>query len=201
MVHLSKIYTRTGDGGKTSLVSGERVSKCAPRIEAFGTIDELNSHLGLVRSCASSCAETVLVEETEQVFQVIQNDLFDLGALLAAAPHSAFAASASFRSEATALLEARMDAYQDVLEELTSFVLPGGGELNARVHVARTVCRRAERIVWQLHENEPVPDAVLVYLNRLSDYLFVYARWTSKRLGQPECLWSPQLNDTQESSS
>ncbi len=203
MVQLNKIYTRTGDQGKTSLVSGERVSKHDLRIEVSGVIDELNSQLGVLRTYAEQSENEEVREGSRDSLREIQNDLFDVGSLVAAAPGSEFAASASLREGAADGLETRLDAFNRDLPELTSFVLPGGCDLNAQAHVVRAVCRRAERRLWQLHEQdagsqdagaEATRDAhVLRYMNRLSDLLFVYARWVSRRLGLPEYLWVPSL--------
>jgi cob(I)alamin adenosyltransferase len=185
-MRLDRIYTRTGDGGKTSLVTGERVAKYDLHIECVGTLDELNSILGIMRTLAGEGPADVTVE-TERVVQRIQNDLFDAGCLVAAG--RAAAGLAPFPEARTAALEDRIDAYGKELDELTTFVLPGGCALNAYAHLARTVCRRTERLLWKLHETAPQPEAVLVYINRLSDYLFVYARWVAKRCGAPEYPW------------
>ena len=190
---LSKIYTRTGDGGKTSLVGGERVLKSSLRIDAFGTVDELISQLGLVRTSAMNSENERIREESDAILPKVQNTLFDIGSILACAPGSDTAEAMALDAAAVELLEKRMDAYLEELDELKSFVLPGGSELNALSHVARAICRRAERVVWQLHEEEPVKESLRTYLNRLSDFLFVYSRWGVKVEGGQEFLWQPTL--------
>lgn len=190
-MRLDKIYTRTGDGGKTSLITGERVSKGSLRVEGFGTVDELNSVIGILRTLALQGRVLPIQEESEHTLKQVQNDLFDIGAVLACASGREKGVLPEFAETRTAFLEARIDRCQEVLESLASFVLPGGSSLNAYAHLARTVCRRAERLLWRLHEEEPVPVAVLVYLNRLSDYLFVLSRWVLHMEGQPEFLWVP----------
>ena len=186
-IRLNKIYTKSGDDGKTALVGGQRISKGDLKIEAYGSVDELNSFVGLVRACAASSPE--VVEETEAVFKVIQNDLFDIGSILATPAGETFEGMCLVRDESIEFLEKRMDFYQESLESLKSFVLPGGGMLGAYAHVARTVCRRVERILVRLAQKEEVSENILIYINRLSDYLFVYARWVSQKTGQSETLW------------
>ena len=188
-VRLTKIYTRRGDDGTTGLVGGERIAKTALRLEAYGTIDELNCHLGVIRTGALACGDAEVRRETEDALRRIQNDLFDIGGRLATAPGRTHEGMPDIGPERVADLEARIDRYQEALETLPSFVLPGGGTLNAHAHVARAVCRRAERLLWRLHAEEPVAEPILHYVNRLSDYLFVYSRWVSRRLGDPEYLW------------
>jgi cob(I)alamin adenosyltransferase len=170
MVRLNKIYTRTGDDGTTGLVDGSRVPKHAARIAAIGAVDEANSALGL--------ALVVLDGEAAADLRRLQNDLFDLGADLAT-PGEDFAPSAMALRIVPAQaewLEARIDALNESLEPLRSFILPGGSEAAARVHVARAAARRAERAMTALAAEEPVNPAALVFVNRLSDYLFVLAR-------------------------
>lgn len=194
MVKLTKIYTKVGDGGETMLVGGERIAKTALRLEVFGTIDELNAVIGVVRTLAAQCGNAVVAAECAEALKRIQNDLFDMGSLLAAAPGSAWAGMVTLGDARTAFLESRIDAYQAALEYLFSFVLPGGGLMNAQAHVARTVCRRAERLLWHLHATEPVDAELLRYVNRLSDYLFVLSRWVSRQLGEAEYLWDTPLS-------
>jgi cob(I)alamin adenosyltransferase len=190
MVNLNKIYTKTGDDGKTALVGGQRVSKGDVKIEAYGTVDELNAHLGFIRSEASgSLTENEIALETRDVFLQIQNILFNIGAILASPVDQPYEGRPQVSDEQIQFLEERMDAYQEILAPLTSFVLPGSGRLNSMAHVARTVCRRVERILVRLAEQEAVDENVLKYLNRLSDFLFVYARWVSKHLNEEEPLW------------
>jgi len=193
MVQLTKIYTKVGDAGETMLVGGERIAKTDIRLQACGDIDELNSCIGLVRTLAATSAHDALEAEADATLRRIQNDLFDIGSLLATAPGSRWAGMAVIDAERVDFLEARIDAYQEILEHLPSFVLPGGGLVNGHAHVARTVCRRAERVLWQLHEIAPVAAHVLSYINRLSDFLFVFSRWVARQLGESEYLWDTPL--------
>lgn len=190
-IRLNKIYTRSGDDGKTALVGGQRVSKGDLKIEAYGSVDELNSFVGLICACAQGYAKSVpeAAKETEAVFKKIQNELFDIGSILATPAGESFSGMSEVSSESIEFLERRMDDYQQSLESLNSFVLPGGGLPGAYAHVARTVCRRVERILVRLMEIEPVSENIMKYINRLSDFLFVYARWISKKCGQAETLW------------
>ncbi|MCE9614002.1 MAG: cob(I)yrinic acid a,c-diamide adenosyltransferase [Lentisphaerae bacterium] len=190
-MRLDKIYTKTGDRGKTSLVTGERVAKSALRIEGFGTADELNSVIGLMRSWAGASNHEAIRSEAEFSLKQVQNDLFDIGAILACAAGRAKEVMPEFAVERIAFLEERIDRYQESLEELNSFVLPGGSMLNAYAHLARTVCRRGERVLWRLNEQESVEEPILTYINRLSDYLFVFSRWVLRVEGLPEFLWHP----------
>ncbi len=182
MVRLNKIYTRTGDDGTTGLVDGSRVPKHAARMAAIGAVNEANSALGL--------ALVVLDGEAAADLRRLQNDLFDLGADLAT-PGEDFAPSAMALRIVPAQaewLEARIDALNESLEPLRSFILPGGSEAAARVHVARAASRRAERAMTALAAEEPVNPAALVFVNRLSDYLFVLARTLNP---QGDVLWQP----------
>jgi cob(I)alamin adenosyltransferase len=182
MVRLNQIYTRTGDDGTTGLVDGSRVPKHAARMAAIGAVDEANSALGL--------ALVVLDGEAAADLRRLQNDLFDLGADLAT-PGEDFAPSAMALRIVPAQaewLEARIDALNESLEPLRSFILPGGSEAAARVHVARAAARRAERAMTALAAEEPVNPAALVFVNRLSDYLFVLARTLNP---QGDVLWQP----------
>lgn len=194
MVRLTRIYTRRGDKGTTALVGGRRIPKTAPRLEAYGTIDELNSFLGVLRTHASISSVAVIREGSEQVLRKIQNDLFDIGNLLATSPDEKQNVESGFGAARVAELESHMDSYQTILEPLPSFVLPGGGVLNADAHVARSVCRRAERLLWRLNAEEPVLETVLQYLNRLSDFLFVYSRWAARLGGEKEFLWDTPIS-------
>ncbi|MCY4087820.1 MAG: cob(I)yrinic acid a,c-diamide adenosyltransferase [Actinomycetia bacterium] len=182
-VRLTKIYTRTGDEGRTSLGDGTRVPKTDARIEAYGTVDELNSAIGLVL-CAG------LPENVRRWLDRIQNELFDLGADLSV-PDGSEGERLRVVQEQVDGLEAVCDVVNDELEPLKSFVLPGGTEQAARLHIARTVCRRAERRVAELAASERVNPLVLAYLNRLSDLLFILARAANAAAGQGEPLWKP----------
>jgi len=185
MVYLNRIYTRTGDDGATSLGNGERVPKTHPRIGAYGTIDELNSVLGLVRT-------TTLPEPLEGWLSMIQNDLFDLGADLCVPESDTVPEHPPLRAHAAQVerLEGWIDRINESLEPLTSFVLPGGSPASAWMHLARTVARRAEIAVWELAAVERVNPVVSQYLNRLSDLLFVLAQHCNDH-GRASVLWVP----------
>jgi len=185
MVRLNKIYTRTGDGGETHLSDGSRSSKSAPRFAAIGAVDELNSALGLA-----------IIAVTDQVLRddlaLIQNELFDLGADLSHPGPDDLAKTAPLRmiAEQAVALEEKIDLMNQELPSLRSFVLPGGSEAGARLHLARAICRRAEREAILIPKQQPVNPYALVYLNRLSDYLFVAARFANKQ-DNDEILWVP----------
>lgn len=172
-----KIYTRTGDHGETSLFGGARVAKNDARIEAYGTIDELNSHLGVARAAGIA---------NDEQFHRIQMDLFDIGAHLASPGTSRFPGVELARIEA---LERAIDVMESELAPLTSFILPGGSMGAAQLHVARTVCRRAERLVVALHDDSPATISTIAYLNRLSDFLFVAARYANLRAQVEDVPW------------
>ena len=186
MVTLSQIYTRGGDQGQTSLGDGSRVRKHSCRVAAYGTVDEANAVIGIVRLHAGDAADAMLGR--------IQNDLFDLGADLCR-PGSDEPGARVLRVQETQVvrLEQEIDAMNAELAPLGSFVLPGGSPAAAHLHLARTVARRAERLVVELIEAEPVNPAALRYLNRLSDHLFVMSRWLNNR-GEGDVLWVPGAN-------
>lgn len=175
-----KIYTRTGDRGTTSIVGGERLPKSAPRIEAYGTIDELNSWLGLL----AADAECPLPQH--DLIIRIQSRLFDIGGRLAGTP------SAGITAENIRMLEADIDAMDSALAPLTQFVLPGGSMLAARANVARTVCRRAERLAVGVADELALEPEPLTFLNRLSDWLFTFARFCNHLEGNKEFFWQKQ---------
>lgn len=182
-----KIYTKTGDKGQTSLIGGRRVSKADLRIDAYGTVDELNSWIGLVRDQAINEVRRDLLKE-------IQDRLFTVGATLATDPDKAIKrAIPDVISDDIGLLEQAMDAMDTELPPLRAFVLPGGHESVSYCHLARTVCRRAERLVISLNEQSPVDELVLQYLNRLSDYLFVLSRKMAQELNAEEVAWKPRI--------
>lgn len=189
MVRINRVYTKSGDRGETSLIGGERVSKAAPRIDCYGTVDELNATLGLVRSALenSPAGETLL-----PIISRVQNELFNLGAQLATPDPERRAQMPAVETRHVEALEAEIDTLNDELPELTSFVLPGGGWSSAYFHLARTVCRRAERLVVAVAASEDVGETSLLYLNRLSDALFVMGRWAAKSDGRAEPLWQPE---------
>ncbi len=187
-----KIYTKTGDKGTTSLFGGTRVPKHHIRIESYGTVDELNSHLGLIR-------DQEIDRHYKELLIAIQDKLFTLGAILATDPEKATLKSGKARlnipkieESDIKLLETEMDVMNNALPPMTHFVLPGGHPTVSYCHIARCVCRRAERLATLLHEQEPIEDVVLMYLNRLSDYLFVLARKLSNDLKAEEIQWIPK---------
>lgn len=182
-----KIYTKTGDKGQTSLIGGTRVSKANTRIEAYGTVDELNSYIGLVRDQAVNSPRRDLLKE-------IQDRLFTIGSQLATDPaKTGKKILPDLLDSDVTLLEAEMDKMDTELPELRHFVLPGGHQAVSFCHLARTVCRRAERLVIALNDIEPVEDLVVKYLNRLSDYLFVLSRKMAQELNAEEVKWEPRV--------
>ncbi|MEP6260316.1 MAG: cob(I)yrinic acid a,c-diamide adenosyltransferase [Gillisia sp.] len=190
-----KIYTKTGDKGTTSLFGGTRVPKHHIRIESYGTVDELNAHIGLLKD--QDCGD-----HTRQVLNRIQDRLFTIGSTLATEPEKATLKSGKDRlgiskisEKDIELLEQEMDSMNDQLPPMTNFILPGGHQSVSFCHIARCVCRRAERNATALHEISPFDDMVLMYLNRLSDYLFVLARKLSKDLNADEVKWIPEKGD------
>lgn len=192
-IRITKVYTRTGDKGDTALVGGRRVPKDDPRIESYGTIDELNAVLGIVRACNDAAKPSPATTRLDQILRQIQNELFDLGSELATPPDAAWDGMIRIGPAQIAVLERTIDECQEDLAPLKSFILPGGGMTAAFLHQARTVCRRAERDILRLMHREPVGESALGYVNRLSDLLFVLARWISHRLGEPEYLWEKGL--------
>jgi len=185
---LNRIYTKRGDKGETSLVGGQRLPKDALRIESYGAVDELNSFVGAACLTAESFAVTVPLA---RILKRVQHELFNLGSILATQPEDVHPKQPRITDAEIEMLESEIDAMNSGLPDLRSFVLPGGCGLNADLHICRTVCRRAERICVALARQEPVPPAVLGYLNRLSDAFFVWSRWASHRLQAPEVLWEP----------
>ncbi len=187
-----KIYTKTGDKGTTSLFGGTRVPKHHIRIESYGTIDELNAHIGLIK-------DQKIEAHTKEILNRVQDRLFTIGSTLATEPEKATLKSGKERlripkisEEDIMLLEKEMDLMNDALPEMTHFVLPGGHQSVSFCHIARCVCRRAERMATALYEISPFDEMVLKYLNRLSDYLFVLARKLSKDLNAEEIQWIPE---------
>lgn len=187
MVSLNRIYTRTGDDGLTGLVGGERVKKTSTKVTSYGDVDELNAHLGVCCTLASS-EGTLAIKD---VLTIIQNELFDIGSELATPRDASWEGMPKTQAHHVSKLEQWIDELNEGLPELSSFILPGGTVLNAHLHVARTVCRRAERSILALHEQEPVSGLIIQYINRLSDLLFVMARSVVVRAGHPEYLWVP----------
>lgn len=182
-----KIYTRTGDDGTTGLVGGTRVKKYDIRLEAYGTIDELNTYIGLIRTMQTD-------EQADRILGKIQNKLFVIGANLATKESlDSVKSQLPCTNEDIELLEKEMDQMTSVLPELRNFILPGGCQAASFCHVARTVCRRAERRIVELAEKSEVDVMLIKYINRLSDYLFVLSRKVSMDQKAPEILWKPDL--------
>jgi cob(I)alamin adenosyltransferase len=192
-IRITRVYTRTGDQGTTALVGGARVAKDSPRIVAYGTIDELNAILGLARVFNDEQVPADARARLEEIFKGLQNELFDLGSELATPPDAEYDGMFRVDAEAVTRLEALMDECQQDLEALNSFILPGGGRVSAFLHQARTVCRRAERDILALGRVEKIGEHALVYVNRLSDLLFVLSRWAAKQCGESEYLWERGL--------
>lgn len=188
-MRIDKVYTRGGDHGETSLIGGARVPKSHARIECYGTVDELNATLGLVRTAlAASAAGPHLLP----IIHRVQQELFNLGAELAAGDPDWLAKLPRVEARHVEQLEHDIDALNDELPKLKSFVLPGGGWASSYFHLSRTVCRRAERLVVALAASgEDTAELAVTYLNRLSDALFVFGRWTALKDGEPEPLWEP----------
>lgn len=192
MVRLNRIYTRTGDDGSTGLVGGERVGKDDLRIECYGTVDELNACIGMVRDANQRHTLDLASRDLlENRLQDIQQRLFDLGASLATRPDSRRPGQPCPTQADVDGLEQTLDEMNGELTPLNSFILPGGGPVAAPLHLARTVCRRAERHTVALSRTEQVEALDVQYLNRLGDWLFVASRWVAHRAGEPEPLWAP----------
>ena len=178
-----RVYTRTGDKGETSLASGTRVPKYHPRLEAYGTADELNSYIGLIRTeIPDKTAREMLVK--------IQNRVFSVSSMLAVDNPELSSQLPGIKDHDIAELEKDMDRMLDILPTLKNFILPGGHPLVAQCHIARTVCRRLERLMVKLAEEFPVEENLVIYVNRLSDYLFVLARKTAADLDIDDIIWT-----------
>ena len=189
-MRITKVYTRTGDKGKTRLAGGQQVWKDSARVEAYGDVDELNSTIGVVRAFnAESIGNHPSADRLEEELRWMQNKLFDLGGLLATAPGQTFTNMPTVTARDVTRLEKLMDWCQKDLPPLKEFILPGGGKISSFLHQARTICRRAERICVRLGKEEPLDSALVRFLNRLSDALFVLARWMAKQQREPEFLW------------
>ena len=181
-----KIYTKKGDEGETSLFGGTRLPKNDIRIEAYGTVDELNSFIGMIRN-------SKLDAHTEKIIVTIQEDLFTIGAMLASDNHSGKAKIPKIQEESIALLENEIDKMEENLSPMKNFILPGGNPVVSACHISRSICRRAERTVITLSKNNVVDKNIIRYLNRLSDYLFVLARKVTKDFGAKEISWIPNI--------
>jgi cob(I)alamin adenosyltransferase len=184
-VGINRVYTRGGDAGQTSLAGGQRLAKNDLRIEAYGSIDELNSFIGLARDSARLAGLT----ELEEILLRVQHELFNAGSILATMPEDVHPKQARITGAEAEQLEREMDRMNGSLPRLRSFVLPGGCRLNAELHICRTVCRRAELVAVAL--GDKADPEIVKYLNRLSDALFVWSRWASQKLGVEETLWEP----------
>jgi len=192
MVRLNRIYTKAGDGGDTRLVGGQKVRKDALRIAAYGTVDELSACLGLARTALLAPGAPAGAEALAGVLTRIQNELFNLGSDLATLPADRHPRQPVIEARHVSALEREIDGWNESLPELRSFVLPGGGMVASYLHLARTVCRRAERHVVTLRDAEPIGEQTLPYVNRLSDALFVMSRHAARLYGEPEPLWEPE---------
>jgi cob(I)alamin adenosyltransferase len=189
---LNRIYTKGGDRGETSLVGGQRVGKDDLRIETYGTVDELNAFVGM----AAVSARELLDRDPRfallgAILKRVQHELFNLGSILATRPADVHPMQPRVTESEVRQLEREIDAMNEELPALRSFVLPGGSRLNTELHACRTVCRRAERAVVALGRQEEAPEDAVRYLNRLSDAFFVWSRWVNHVLGVPEVLWEP----------
>lgn len=198
-MRLTKIYTRTGDAGKTRLAGGQEVWKDSLRVEAYGTVDELNAAIGLARVFnGESHSDTDASARLEEELRWIQNKLFDAGGLLATVPGQVFRNMPTITAQDVLRVERFIDECQHDLAPLKEFILPGGGKVSGILHQARTVCRRAERVCVRLAHDEPVDQTIIRFLNRLSDALFVGARWIAKKQGETEFLWERSAAENKE---
>jgi cob(I)alamin adenosyltransferase len=183
MANEIKIYTKTGDDGTTGLIGGSRVKKYDARLEAYGTVDELNASIGILRTAE-------LPENVVEILNQVQNKLFNIGSLLASDDKGAtFTANLAITDENIKVLEDAIDEYQNLLPELTHFILPGGNFASAQCHVARTICRRAERRILEFADQSKVQTEIIIYINRLSDFFFVLSRKLGYDNGMAEVTW------------
>lgn len=189
---LNRIYTRTGDGGQTCLVGGQKISKDDLRIESYGTVDELNAFIGAARVTTEELAvNNQALSRLAKRLKRVQHELFNLGSILATLPEDVHPKQPRITEVEISALEHEIDAANEDLLPLRSFVLPGGSRLDAELHICRTVCRRAERVLVTLAREQGVPGEAIRYVNRLSDALFVWSRWANHVLRTPETLWEP----------
>jgi cob(I)alamin adenosyltransferase len=191
---INRVYTRKGDGGETRLVGGQKVPKNSLRIEAYGTIDELNSFVG---AACETTREAVTMHPGLQplisILSRVQHELFNLGSILATLSEDVHPNQPRVTNANIAQLESEIDSMNEDLPALKSFVLPGGSRLNVDLHLCRTVCRRAERLCVSLAAEESVPAEAVAFLNRLSDAFFVWSRWSTRVMNVPETLWDPNV--------
>ena len=188
MVRINKVTTKTGDKGTTTLAGGQKVSKSSLRIEAYGGIDELNAYLGLIGELIKRGKK---IENIQQIIFRIQNELFNLGTQLAVLPEDRRDNTPAIEDINIHQLEEEIKNFNNQLEPLTSFLLPGGDLIVTYLHVARTICRRVERSIVRLAEQEELDGNEIIYVNRLSDWLFVVSRYIAKKLNKKEILWQP----------
>ena len=189
-MRITKVYTRTGDAGQTRLAGGQQVWKDSLRVEAYGTVDELNASLGVVYAANADLAPThVQARRLAAELLWMQHKLFDAGGILATTPGQTFPQMPTITDDDVTRLEHLMDDCQTELTPLTEFILPGGGKVSSLLHLARTIGRRAERVCVRLAREEAVDPNIVKFINRLSDALFVLARWVAKTQNEPEILW------------
>jgi cob(I)alamin adenosyltransferase len=190
-IAINRVYTRKGDEGETRLVGGQKVSKQSLRIESYGTVDELNAFVGQARQTIVDWENPGPLDRLEPVLRRIQHELFNLGSILATLPEDVHPKQPRVRAEDIERLEREMDALNEDLPDLRSFVLPGASRLNTDLHLCRTVCRRAERICVALAAQGEETGLSIAYLNRLSDAFFIFSRWCVQAVGHDELLWDP----------
>jgi cob(I)alamin adenosyltransferase len=192
-IYISRVYTKTGDRGETALVGGKMVKKHSLRIESYGTLDELNAVIGIVRwANRQETGPEPARARIDAILERVQNELFNLGSQLATLPEDLAPKQPRIEERHVTALEREIDELNEGLPPLRSFTLPGGGQVSSHLHLARTVCRRAERRVVALAEAEQVDGAAIRYLNRLSDALYVLGRWNTRERGEAEPLWRPE---------
>ena len=192
-VVISRVYTKVGDQGQTALVGGNFVSKDSPRIEAYGTVDELNAVIGILRKAnREEAGPEAARAKIDALLERVQNELFNLGSLLATLPGQLAPSQPRIEVRHVEALEHDIDELNEHLPPLRSFTLPGGGWVSSYLHLARTVCRRAERRVVHLAQVEETDPETIRYLNRLSDMLYVLGRWNTRERGEAEPLWRPE---------
>ena len=201
-IALNRIYTRAGDHGDTRLVGGQNVPKDDNRIACYGTVDELNAFVGLARSTADELTVKIPpLSELARTLKRVQHELFNLGSILATLPEDVHTKQPRITAAEIEQLEHAMDACNASLPALRSFVLPGATRLDSELHICRTVCRRAERLLVRLAREQSVPAEAVQYLNRLSDAFFVWSRWANHVLKVPETLWEPNASASGEDAS